>query len=135
MPKSLLGLLVRPESQVRDEIDEMQTAVRQQLDKELIHLFNTLLFCSMSLTDRYSVNGPAHVILTGDHNTYCCRISVRIWIKLHHDSIILNCENGMYSCVKKWRSTLDRPFHSKIKKLTRKLEVCVLVVAFSANGD
>ncbi|KAM9387382.1 rotatin [Phaethornis superciliosus] len=51
-PKSLLGLLVRPESQVQDEIDEIQTAVRQQLDKELIHLFNTLLFCSMSVTDR-----------------------------------------------------------------------------------
>ncbi|KAK1192717.1 RTTN protein, partial [Pygoscelis papua] len=51
-PKSLLGLLVRPESQVRDEIDEIQTAVRQQLDKELICLFNTLLFCSVSLTDR-----------------------------------------------------------------------------------
>ncbi|KAM9575705.1 rotatin isoform 4-T4 [Guaruba guarouba] len=51
-PKSLLSLLVRPESQVRDEIDEMQTAVRQQLDKELIRLFNTLLFCSMSVTDR-----------------------------------------------------------------------------------
>ncbi|KAM6318714.1 LOW QUALITY PROTEIN: rotatin [Aegotheles albertisi] len=51
-PKSLLGLLVRTESQVRDEIDEIQTAVRQQLDKELICLFNTLLFCSMSVTDR-----------------------------------------------------------------------------------
>ncbi|XP_009469615.1 PREDICTED: rotatin [Nipponia nippon] len=51
-PKSLLGLLVRPESQVRDEIDEIQTAVRQQLDKELIRLFNTLLLCSVSLTDR-----------------------------------------------------------------------------------
>ncbi|KAF1454692.1 Rotatin, partial [Spheniscus demersus] len=54
-PKSLLGLLVRPESQVRDEIDEIQTAVRQQLDKELIRLFNTLLFCSVSLTDRESL--------------------------------------------------------------------------------
>ncbi|XP_010170937.1 rotatin, partial [Antrostomus carolinensis] len=51
-PKSLLCLLVRPESQVEDEIDEMQTAVSQQLDKELIRLFNTLLFCSMSVTDR-----------------------------------------------------------------------------------
>ncbi|GAB0182865.1 rotatin [Grus japonensis] len=51
-PKSLLDLLVRPESQVRDEIDEIQTAVRQQLDKELIRLFNTLLFCSVSVTDR-----------------------------------------------------------------------------------
>ncbi|XP_009866087.1 PREDICTED: rotatin, partial [Apaloderma vittatum] len=50
--KSLLGLLVRPESQVQEEVDEIQTAVRQQLDKELIHLFNTLLFCSMSVTDR-----------------------------------------------------------------------------------
>ncbi|NXC40673.1 RTTN protein, partial [Penelope pileata] len=51
-PNTLLGLLVRPESQVRDEVDEIQTAVRQQLDKELIHLFNTLLLCSMSVTDR-----------------------------------------------------------------------------------
>ncbi|XP_061220635.1 rotatin isoform X1 [Neopsephotus bourkii] len=50
--KSLLSLLVRPESQVRDEIDEIQTAVRQRLDKELIRLFNTLLFCSMAVTDR-----------------------------------------------------------------------------------
>ncbi|NXJ02101.1 RTTN protein, partial [Psophia crepitans] len=51
-PKSLLELLVRPESQVQDEIDETQTAVRQQLDKELIRLSSTLLFCSMSVTDR-----------------------------------------------------------------------------------
>ncbi|NXL99601.1 RTTN protein, partial [Tyrannus savana] len=51
-PKSLLGLLVRPESQVRDEIDETQTAVRQRLDKELIHLFNMLLVCSVSVADR-----------------------------------------------------------------------------------
>ncbi|NXM30226.1 RTTN protein, partial [Oxyruncus cristatus] len=51
-PKSLLGLLVRPESQVQDEIDETQTAVRQRLDKELIRLFNMLLVCSMSVTDR-----------------------------------------------------------------------------------
>ncbi|XP_010292703.1 PREDICTED: rotatin-like [Phaethon lepturus] len=51
-PKSLLGFLVQPESQVQDEIDEVQTAVRQQLDKELLRLFNTLLFCSVSVTDR-----------------------------------------------------------------------------------
>ncbi|XP_075272661.1 rotatin isoform X3 [Opisthocomus hoazin] len=51
-PKSLLGLLVRPESQVQDEIDEIQTGVRQQLDKELSRLFNTLLLCSVSVTDR-----------------------------------------------------------------------------------
>ncbi|NXG47902.1 RTTN protein, partial [Psilopogon haemacephalus] len=51
-PKSLLGLLLRPESQARDEADEMLSAVRQQLDKELIHLFNTLLVCSMAVNDR-----------------------------------------------------------------------------------
>lgn len=56
---------MRPESQVRDETDEIQTAVRQRLDKELIHLFNTLLFCSVSVTDRYSLSGTACVILTG----------------------------------------------------------------------
>ncbi|NXF08583.1 RTTN protein, partial [Smithornis capensis] len=51
-PKSLLDLLVRPESHVRDEVDETQTAVRQRLDKELVNLFNMLLVCSMSVTDR-----------------------------------------------------------------------------------
>ncbi|NXU83630.1 RTTN protein, partial [Xiphorhynchus elegans] len=51
-PKSVLGLLVQPESQVRDEIDETQTAVRQRLDKELISLFSMLLVCSTSVTDR-----------------------------------------------------------------------------------
>ncbi|KFU88119.1 Rotatin, partial [Chaetura pelagica] len=51
-PKSLLALLVRPESQMQNEIDDIQTRVRQQLDKELIRLFNTLLLCSLSVTDR-----------------------------------------------------------------------------------
>ncbi|KAJ7427891.1 hypothetical protein WISP_03146 [Willisornis vidua] len=51
-PKCLLDLLVRPESQVRDEMDETQTAVRQRLDKELICLFNMLLVCSMSVAER-----------------------------------------------------------------------------------
>ncbi|XP_068860458.1 rotatin isoform X4 [Aphelocoma coerulescens] len=51
-PKSLLGLLVRTESQVQDEMDETQAAVRQRLDKELIRLFNMLLVCSVSVTDR-----------------------------------------------------------------------------------
>ncbi|KFO56387.1 Rotatin, partial [Corvus brachyrhynchos] len=50
--KSLLGLLVRTESQVQDEMDETQAAVRQRLDKELIRLFNMLLVCSVSVTDR-----------------------------------------------------------------------------------
>ncbi|NXB96005.1 RTTN protein, partial [Vidua chalybeata] len=54
-PKSLTGLLVRRESQVQDEMDETQAAVRQQLDKELIRLFNLLLVCSMSVTDRESL--------------------------------------------------------------------------------
>ncbi|NXJ18877.1 RTTN protein, partial [Dicrurus megarhynchus] len=51
-PKSLLGLLVRPESQEQNEMDETQAAVRQRLDKELIRLFNMLLVCSVSVTDR-----------------------------------------------------------------------------------
>ncbi|KAM4907492.1 rotatin [Sylvia borin] len=51
-PKSLMGLLVRPESQGQDEMDETQAAVRQRLDKELIRLFNMLLVCSMAVTDR-----------------------------------------------------------------------------------
>ncbi|NXU59639.1 RTTN protein, partial [Turnix velox] len=51
-PKSLLDLLVRSESQARDDIDEIQAAVRQRLDKELIRLFNMLLFCSVSVTGR-----------------------------------------------------------------------------------
>ncbi|XP_043364107.1 rotatin isoform X5 [Dermochelys coriacea] len=49
---SLLDLLVRPESQVQDETDDIQTAVRQQLQKELIGLFNMLLLCFTSVTDR-----------------------------------------------------------------------------------
>ncbi|XP_077666613.1 rotatin isoform X4 [Eretmochelys imbricata] len=49
---SLLDLLVQSESQVQDETDDIQTAVRQQLQKELIGLFNTLLLCFTSVTDR-----------------------------------------------------------------------------------
>uniref|UniRef100_A0A7M4EF81 Rotatin n=1 Tax=Crocodylus porosus TaxID=8502 RepID=A0A7M4EF81_CROPO len=51
-PTSLLDLLVRPESQVQDEKDNVQTTIRQRLEKELIGLSNTLLFCFMSVTDR-----------------------------------------------------------------------------------
>lgn len=54
-----MGLLVRPESQGQDEMDETQAAVRQRLDKELIRLFNMLLVCSMAVTDRYSANASA----------------------------------------------------------------------------
>ncbi|XP_074843618.1 rotatin isoform X2 [Carettochelys insculpta] len=49
---SLLDLLVRPESHVQDETDDIQTAFRQQLQKELIVLFNMLLLCFTSVTDR-----------------------------------------------------------------------------------
>ncbi|XP_013919712.1 PREDICTED: rotatin [Thamnophis sirtalis] len=51
-PKSLLDLVVPPESPVQDEADELKTAVRQQLQKELIAFFNTLLLRFMSVTDR-----------------------------------------------------------------------------------
>ncbi|KAM6453844.1 rotatin isoform 1-T1 [Liasis olivaceus] len=51
-PKSLLDLVVQPESQAQDEADDRKTAVRQQLQKELIAFFNTLLLRFMSLTDR-----------------------------------------------------------------------------------
>uniref|UniRef100_A0A8D0GZZ4 Uncharacterized protein n=1 Tax=Sphenodon punctatus TaxID=8508 RepID=A0A8D0GZZ4_SPHPU len=49
---SLLDLLVQPESQVQDETDDIKTAVRQQLQKELIGLFNVLLLYFMSATGR-----------------------------------------------------------------------------------
>ncbi|XP_033010709.1 rotatin [Lacerta agilis] len=51
-PKSLLDLVVQPESQQQDEIDDLKTAVRQQLQKELIAFLNTLLLSFMSATDR-----------------------------------------------------------------------------------
>ncbi|XP_061450623.1 rotatin isoform X2 [Rhineura floridana] len=51
-PKSLLDLIVQPESQQQDEIDDLKIAVRQQLQKELIAFFNTLLLSFMSVTDR-----------------------------------------------------------------------------------
>uniref|UniRef100_A0A8C8RE34 Rotatin n=1 Tax=Pelusios castaneus TaxID=367368 RepID=A0A8C8RE34_9SAUR len=51
-PRSLLDLLAQPESQVQNETDDIQTAVRQQLQKELIGLFNVLLLCFTSVTDR-----------------------------------------------------------------------------------
>nr|XP_006121480.1 rotatin isoform X2 [Pelodiscus sinensis] len=49
---SLLDLLVRAESKMQDEIDDIQTAVRQQLQKELISIFNMMLLCFTSVTDR-----------------------------------------------------------------------------------
>uniref|UniRef100_A0A6J0TVC1 Rotatin n=1 Tax=Pogona vitticeps TaxID=103695 RepID=A0A6J0TVC1_9SAUR len=50
--KSLLDLIVQPESQAQEEIDDLKTAVRQQLQKELIAFFNILLVSFMSITDR-----------------------------------------------------------------------------------
>lgn len=54
-PKSLLDLVVQPESPAQDDADELKTAVRQQLQKELIAFFNTLLLRFMSVTDRYGI--------------------------------------------------------------------------------
>ncbi|XP_076991368.1 rotatin isoform X2 [Tamandua tetradactyla] len=51
-PNPLLDLLVLTESQAREEAEDIRTAVRQQLQKELIALFNTLLFNFMAVTDR-----------------------------------------------------------------------------------
>ncbi|KAF5919023.1 hypothetical protein HPG69_003658 [Diceros bicornis minor] len=51
-PNPLLDLLVLTESQTREEADDIRTAVRQQLQKELIALFNTLLLSFMAVTDR-----------------------------------------------------------------------------------
>uniref|UniRef100_A0A5F9CC21 Rotatin n=1 Tax=Oryctolagus cuniculus TaxID=9986 RepID=A0A5F9CC21_RABIT len=48
----LLDLLVLTESQAREETDDIRAAVRQQLQKELIALFNTLLLSFMAVTDR-----------------------------------------------------------------------------------
>ncbi|XP_063087539.1 rotatin isoform X2 [Cavia porcellus] len=51
-PNPLLDLLVLTESQTPEETDDIRTAVRQQLQKELISLFNTLLLCFKAVTDR-----------------------------------------------------------------------------------
>ncbi|XP_004461573.1 rotatin [Dasypus novemcinctus] len=51
-PNPLLDLLVLTESQAREETEDIRTAVRQQLQKELIALFNTLLFSFMEIPDR-----------------------------------------------------------------------------------
>ncbi|XP_016834081.1 rotatin isoform X2, partial [Cricetulus griseus] len=51
-PNPLLDLLVLTESQAREETDHVQTAVRQQLQKELITLLNSLLLVFMTVTDR-----------------------------------------------------------------------------------
>uniref|UniRef100_A0A673UZD7 Rotatin n=1 Tax=Suricata suricatta TaxID=37032 RepID=A0A673UZD7_SURSU len=51
-PNPLLDLLVLTESQAREETDDIRTAIRQQLQKELIALFNTLLLNFVAVTDR-----------------------------------------------------------------------------------
>ncbi|XP_005065445.2 rotatin isoform X1 [Mesocricetus auratus] len=51
-PSPLLDLLVLTESQAREETDHVRTAVRQQLQKELIALLNSLLLVFMTVTDR-----------------------------------------------------------------------------------
>ncbi|XP_037364313.1 rotatin isoform X2 [Talpa occidentalis] len=51
-PNPLLDLLVPTESQAREEADDVGTAVRQQLQKELMGLFSTLLLGCRAVTDR-----------------------------------------------------------------------------------
>ncbi|CAO2594661.1 Rttn [Lemmus lemmus] len=51
-PNPLLDLLVLTESQAQEETDHVRTAVRQQLQKELIALLNSLLLVFMTVTDR-----------------------------------------------------------------------------------
>ncbi|KAM5222136.1 rotatin isoform 2-T2 [Ctenodactylus gundi] len=51
-PNPLLDMLVLAESQAREETDDIQTAVRQQLQKELVALFNNLLLTLVAVTDR-----------------------------------------------------------------------------------
>ncbi|ELK31685.1 Rotatin, partial [Myotis davidii] len=51
-PNPLLDLLVLTESQAREETDDFRTAVRQQLQKELMALYNTLLLSFGAVTDR-----------------------------------------------------------------------------------
>ncbi|XP_069323976.1 rotatin [Eulemur rufifrons] len=51
-PNPLLDLLILTESQAQEETEDIRTAVRQQLQKELIALFNTLLLNFMEVTDR-----------------------------------------------------------------------------------
>ncbi|XP_045152011.1 rotatin [Echinops telfairi] len=51
-PNPLLDLLVPAESPSREDSDDVRAAVRQQLQKELVTLFNTLLLLSSAVTDR-----------------------------------------------------------------------------------
>ncbi|KAB1256173.1 Rotatin [Camelus dromedarius] len=51
-PNPLFDLLVLTESQSREEADTIRTAVRQQLQKELMALFNTLLLSFGEVADR-----------------------------------------------------------------------------------
>uniref|UniRef100_A0ABK0LR02 Rotatin n=1 Tax=Rattus norvegicus TaxID=10116 RepID=A0ABK0LR02_RAT len=51
-PNPLLDLLVLTESHTREVTDEIRTAVRQQLQKELITLLNSLLLVCMTVSDR-----------------------------------------------------------------------------------
>ncbi|KAK1172118.1 hypothetical protein AOXY_G4615 [Acipenser oxyrinchus oxyrinchus] len=50
--KPLLNVLVRTESQVQSEAEEIQTVINQRLQKELTGFFNTVLHLLTSVTDR-----------------------------------------------------------------------------------
>ncbi|XP_036891579.1 rotatin [Sturnira hondurensis] len=51
-PNPLLDLLVLTESQAQEQVDDVRAAVRQQLQKELMAFFNTLLLSFTAVTDR-----------------------------------------------------------------------------------
>ncbi|XP_069476880.1 rotatin [Ambystoma mexicanum] len=51
-PNPLLDLLEQSESQVKNESNDAQTAVRHHLRKQLMIFFNTLLACIVSVTDK-----------------------------------------------------------------------------------
>ncbi|XP_042549459.1 rotatin isoform X1 [Dipodomys spectabilis] len=51
-PSPLLDLLVPTDTQAGADVDDIRTAVRQQLQKELMTLFSAILFSVTALTDR-----------------------------------------------------------------------------------
>ncbi|XP_048219107.1 rotatin isoform X1 [Perognathus longimembris pacificus] len=51
-PNPLLDLLVLTDPQAQEEADDIRTAVRQQLQKELMALFSTMLLSFTAVTDR-----------------------------------------------------------------------------------
>ncbi|XP_041100372.1 rotatin isoform X3 [Polyodon spathula] len=76
LKQPLLNVLVRTESQVQSEAEEIQTVINQRLQKELTGFFNTVLHLLTSVTDRKCL------ILAGPFRTHlaakllqCLRVS------------------------------------------------------------